>query len=346
MMTDSPASALLAWYDVSRRDLPWRSHPGAPADPYHVWLSEVMLQQTTVAAIAPRFQRFLDRWPTVADLAAAADEDVMAEWAGLGYYARARNLLKCARVVAAEHGGQFPSTEAELATLPGIGGYTAAAVAAIAFGQNATPIDGNIERVTARLFRIETQLPAAKPEIKTRAVSIAPPDRPGDFAQAMMDLGATICLPRQPRCLACPIQTFCQAQKAGVAADLPKKAPKKVKPLRQGRAYWLERADDQVLLRRRKPKGLLGAMVEFPSYGWSDDEAPASIETLASEWFAVTPPVVHVFTHFRLELSVLCGRVTDAAAPEDCFWRPVDQLGDVGLPSVMQKAAKAAIMGD
>jgi len=346
MMTESLVSALLAWYDVRRRDLPWRSHPGATADPYHVWLSEVMLQQTTVAAVAPRFQWFLDRWPTVADLAAAADEDVMAEWAGLGYYARARNLLKCARVVAAEHGGQFPSTEAELATLPGIGGYTAAAVAAIAFGQNATPVDGNIERVTARLFRIETPLPAAKPEIKARAVSMTPPKRAGDFAQAMMDLGATICLPRQPRCLACPIQAYCAAHKAGTAADLPKKAPKKVKPHRQGRVYWLERADGLVLLRRRKPKGLLGAMVELPSYGWSDDDAPANIETLASKWFTVTPPVTHIFTHFRLELSVLCGRITDAATPEDCFWRPVDQLGDVGLPSVMQKAVKAAIMSD
>lgn len=346
MMTESLVSALLAWYDVSRRDLPWRSHPGEAANPYHVWLSEVMLQQTTVAAVAPRFQRFLDRWPTVADLAAAADEDVMAEWAGLGYYARARNLLKCARVVAAEQGGLFPSTEAELATLPGIGGYTAAAVAAIAFGQNATPIDGNIERATARLFRIETPLPAAKPEIKARAVSMTPPKRAGDFAQAMMDLGATICLPRQPRCLACPLQAHCAAHKAGTAANLPKKASKKLKPHRRGRAYWLERADGMVLLRRRKPKGLLGAMVELPSYGWSDDDAPANIERLASEWFTVTPPVTHIFSHFRLELSVLRGRIKDVAAPEDCFWRPVDQLGDVGLPSVMQKAAKAAIMSD
>lgn len=346
MMTESPAKALLAWYDVSRRDLPWRAHPGAPADPYHVWLSEVMLQQTTVAAVAPRFQRFLNRWPTVTNLADAADEDVMAEWAGLGYYARARNLLTCARVVTSEHGGQFPATEAELATLPGIGGYTAAAVAAIAFGQHATPVDGNIERVTARLFRIETPLPAAKPEIKTQAVSITPKGRAGDFAQAMMDLGATICLPRQPRCLACPIRTFCQAYKAGIAADLPKKAPKKIKPLRLGRAYWLERADGQVLLRRRQPKGLLGAMVELPSFGWSDDDAPACIETLASNLLPVTLPVTHVFTHFRLKLSVLRGRMPDVAPPEDCFWRPVDQLGEVGLPSVMQKAAKAAIMGD
>ncbi len=346
MKNEQPAATLLAWYDVSRRDLPWRSPPGAVANPYHVWLSEVMLQQTTVAAVAPRFQRFLDRWPAVTDLAAAPDEDLMAEWAGLGYYARARNLLKCARVVASEHGGLFPSTEAELAKLPGIGGYTSAAVAAIAFGQNATPVDGNIERVTARLFHIETPLPAAKPEIKARAVSITPPKRAGDFAQAMMDLGATICLPKRPRCLACPIRTYCAADKAGVAADLPKKAPKKVKPVRTGQAYWLERPDGQVLLRRRDAKGLLGAMVELPSFGWSDDEAPASIQSLANNWLETDQPVIHIFTHFRLELSVYRGRTSDVEPPEGCFWLPIDDLGSIGLPSVMQKAAKAAIMSD
>lgn len=344
MKNESPAAALLAWYDVSRRVLPWRSPPGAAADPYHVWLSEVMLQQTTVAAVAPRFQRFLDRWPTVADLAAASDADVMAEWAGLGYYARARNLLKCARVVAADHNGAFPSTEAELAKLPGIGGYTAAAVAAIAFSQNATPVDGNIERVTARLFKIETPLPAAKPAIKENAVAITPANRAGDFAQAMMDLGATICLPRQPRCLACPIRTFCAADKAGIAADLPKKAPKKVKPIRTGKAYWLERPDGQVLLRRRESKGLLGGMVELPSFGWSDDEAPREIISLTESWFETDQPIIHIFTHFRLELTVHRGRSDPSDLPDGCFWSPVDQLDAVGLPSVMQKAAKAAIM--
>lgn len=337
---------LLDWYDRNRRDLPWRAKPGEISEPYRVWLSEIMLQQTTVAAVAPRFERFLDRWPTVTDLAAAPDADVMAEWAGLGYYARARNLLKCARVVADEHGGRFPDDEAGLAKLPGVGPYTAAAVAAIAFDRKATPVDGNIERVTARLFRIETPLPAAKPEIKARAEAMTPDARAGDFAQAMMDLGATVCLPRRPRCLVCPLSGDCAARRAGVEADLPAKAPKREKPVRAGVAYWVERPDGKVLLRRRQPKGLLGGMVEPPSFGWSDDDAPTAVHGLVDDWFALAKPVVHTFTHFRLEMTVKAGEAApDAVAPTGCFWLPLEEIGDAGLPSVAVKVAKAALGG-
>ncbi len=344
--TQAPtASRLLEWYDRTRRDLPWRARPGVASDPYRVWLSEIMLQQTTVAAVAPRFERFLARWPTIAALAAAPDDDVMGEWAGLGYYARARNLLKCARVVAARHGGRFPADEDELLALPGVGPYTAAAIAAIAFGLNATPVDGNIERVTARLFRIETPLPAAKPEIKRQAAAMTPPSRPGDFAQAMMDLGATVCLPRRPRCLVCPLVDACAARTAGVEANLPAKAAKPVKPLRTGVAYWVERADGAVLLRRRLPKGLLGGMVELPSFGWSDDDAPAAVRALSPDWTDLAQPVTHTFTHFRLELTVRLGYAA-AEAPLSCFWLSVDRLAEAGLPSVVAKVAKAALLGD
>lgn len=341
------SSELLDWYDRSRRDLPWRALPGETPNPYRVWLSEIMLQQTTVAAVAPRFERFLSRWPTVTDLAAAEDADVMAEWAGLGYYARARNLLKCARVVAEDHGGRFPSEETDLAQLPGVGPYTAAAVAAIAFGRKATPVDGNIERVTARLFNIGAPLPAAKPEIKARAQAMTPDGRAGDFAQAMMDLGATVCLPRRPRCLVCPLADRCAARHAGVEADLPAKAPKRKKPTRAGVAYWVERADGQVLLRRRQAKGLLGGMAELPSFGWSDDDAPAAVESLAPAWRELTQPVRHTFTHFHLELTVRTGEASvDAAAPQGCYWIPLARLSAAGLPSVIVKAAKAALAGD
>lgn len=344
---ESIAGPLLAWYDVARRDLPWRARPGEAPDPYRVWLSEVMLQQTTVAAVAPRFERFLARWPTVDALAAAPDEDVMAEWAGLGYYARARNLLKCARAVRDRFGGAFPTTEAALATLPGVGPYTAAAVAAIAFGRQATPVDGNIERVTARLFQVEEPLPASKPEIKALATQMTPAARAGDYAQAMMDLGATVCLPRTPRCLVCPLNAACAARAAGVAAELPRKAAKKAKPLRTGEAYWIEREDGRLLLRRRQPKGLLGGMLELPSYGWSDDDAPAGLKNLADDWTTLDKPVTHVFTHFRLELTVLAGIATSSGqTPDDCQWTPLDALADAGLPSVMAKAAKTVLAAE
>ncbi|MGZ0189103.1 MAG: A/G-specific adenine glycosylase, partial [Alphaproteobacteria bacterium] len=307
--------------------------------------SEVMLQQTTVAAVAPRFLQFLDRWPTITALAAAPDADVMAEWAGLGYYARARNLLKCARVVAEEHSGVFPAEEAELLQLPGVGAYTAAAVAAIAFNRPTTPGDENIERVPARLYQIETPLPAAKVEIKARATDMTPAPRPGDFAQAMMDLGATICLPRRPRCLVCPLLNACKARGNGIEASLPKKAPKPVKPMRTGTVYWVKNNDGAVLVRRRQPKGLLGGMVELPSFGWSDDDAPIEVTSLAYQWESAPTAVTHTFTHFHLTLDVQLGEARTDTAPEGCFWITLDNLADVGLPTVIAKAAKAALQG-
>ncbi|MCA8931832.1 MAG: A/G-specific adenine glycosylase, partial [Rhodospirillaceae bacterium] len=254
-------SALLAWYDRHCRRLPWRAEPGRRADPYHVWISEIMLQQTTVAAVADYFVRFTQHWPTVADLAAAPLDDVLTQWAGLGYYARARNLHRCAQAVAAR-GGRFPETPQELQELPGIGPYTAAAVAAIAFDHPVVPVDGNVERVTARMFAIATPLPTAKPALRAAATAFAGNERPGDMAQALMDLGATVCTPRQPRCVLCPWQEACAARRLGIAAELPAKAAKPEKPLRRGTAYWLTDRDGAVWLRRRPERGLLGGMVE------------------------------------------------------------------------------------
>ena len=341
MTPSAIAPPLLSWYDQFKRDLPWRAKDGTQPDPYRVWLSEVMLQQTTVAAVAPRFNRFIDRWPRVEVLAAAPDEEVMAEWAGLGYYARARNLLKCARTVAKEHGGRFPDTEELLRMLPGVGAYTAAAIAAIAFNQPSSPVDGNIERVASRLFRIETPLPAAKKEIKTAAAAMTPAERPGDFAQALMDLGATVCLPRHPRCTACPLVNLCEAKKSDLESVLPIKPVKQAKPTRIGQAYWVENSRGDVLLRRRKQNGLLGGMIEIPSFGWSSDDAPKAVKELTDHWTEVRP-INHVFTHFRLELKIFCGR-TDKEAIKNCFWAPVDRLTSVGLPSVMKKVAEESI---
>jgi A/G-specific adenine glycosylase len=262
------AADLLAWYDKAARVLPWRSPPGARADPYHVWLSEVMLQQTTVKAVIPYYAKFLRRWPTVAALASADIDEVMAAWAGLGYYSRARNLHACARAVAAAHEGRFPRDEAALLALPGVGAYTAAAIAAIAFDVRATAVDGNIERVVARLFAVEEPLPASKPAIKALAARLTPAARTGDFTQAMMDLGATVCSPRAPSCLICPLRTHCLAHARGIARTLPVKAKKGEKPRRFGAVFIAVRRDGAVLLRRRPPKGLLGGMLEVPSTAW------------------------------------------------------------------------------
>ncbi|MEM7523016.1 MAG: A/G-specific adenine glycosylase, partial [Pseudomonadota bacterium] len=264
------AAGLLDWYDAEARVLPWRAPPGAgPADPYRVWLSEIMLQQTVVATVKPYFETFTTRWPTVEALAAAPREDVLAAWAGLGYYARARNLHKCAEVVAADHGGRFPDTEEGLRTLPGVGPYTAGAIAAIAFNRPVAAVDGNVERVMTRLHAIETPLPDAKPEIRAETEALIPQDRPGDFAQALMDLGATICIPKAPRCMLCPWRDPCRGRAAGVAADLPRKAPKKPKPERESVVYAHFRDDGAILMETRPETGLLGGMIGLPGPEWT-----------------------------------------------------------------------------
>nr|WP_245454087.1 A/G-specific adenine glycosylase [Aquabacter cavernae] len=333
------AGALLAWYDRHRRRLPWRAEPGRRADPYHVFLSEIMLQQTTVKAVGPYFADFLRRWPTVADLAAAPLESVLSAWAGLGYYARARNLHACAKAVVARHGGVFPDDEAALLDLPGIGPYTAAAIAAIAFDRKASPVDGNIERVVSRLYSIGTPLPKGKVEIKARAAALTPERRPGDFAQAMMDLGATICTPRSPACPICPFTDPCLARAEGEPARYPVKAPKAEKPVRQGTAFLAVRADGAVLLRTRPPKGLLGGMTEVPSTPWSTESVPAPGHApLAASWRALPGQVVHVFTHFTLELAVWRTDLpAHASAPEGMRFVHPRGFDAEALPSVMRK---------
>ncbi|PXW79365.1 A/G-specific DNA-adenine glycosylase [Blastomonas natatoria] len=345
------SSALLAHYDVHARDLPWRISPaarraGAGLDPYRVWLSEVMLQQTTVAAVTGYFQRFTDRWPTVEALAAAPEEDVLAAWAGLGYYARARNLIACARAVAGAHGGQFPQTEAGLLALPGVGDYTAAAIAAIAFDEPAAVVDANVERVVARLFAIATPLPAARPEIRTCTARITPRERPGDFAQAMMDLGATICTVRNPSCLICPLASHCAARAAGMAEALPIKPPRKAKPQRTGTAWWIE-LDGQVLLVQRPGKGMLGGMRALPDDGWSARADGHAEPPVTGQWQVIEAAVGHVFTHFSLELALALyrGPQIDKVAIENLngIWWPVEQIAEAGLPTLFAKAATVAI---
>ncbi len=333
------ASLLLDWYDVHARSLPWRSPPGSPLpDPYGVWLSEVMLQQTTTAAVAPYFTRFLQRWPTIEDLAAADEDEVMAAWAGLGYYSRARNLIAAAKAVAAR--GSFPDSENGLRELPGVGAYIAAAVAAIAFGRRAVVVDANVERVIARLFAIAEPLPAARKEIRLRTDSVTPERRAGDFAQAMMDLGATICIPRQPKCLLCPLNAHCLARTTGEPARYPVKAAKKVQPSRVGRAFWIERAD-AVWLVRRAGTGMLGGMRALPDDGWSARGDGAGEPPLAGDW-RQAGVVRHGFTHFNLELRVW-RTVTAGQPPGDGEWWPLAKLGEAGLPTLFAKAAARAL---
>lgn len=341
------AAALLAWYDRHAREMPWRIGPadsraGRLPDPYRVWLSEVMLQQTTVAAVRGYFLRFTERWPTVADLAAAADADVMAEWAGLGYYARARNLLKGARAVVALHGGVFPGTEAALRTLPGIGPYTAAAVASIAFNQPATVVDGNVERVMARLYDVHTPLPAAKPDLTRLAAGLTPRDRPGDHAQAVMDLGATVCTPRNPACGICPLWQPCLARQNGTAAELPRKVPKAEKPTREGQVWLARRSDGAWLLETRPEKGLLGGMLGWPGTPWDhrNPQAPAK-PPLEALWRDVGE-VRHTFSHFHLRLAVLLAEVPIEASPARGSFHPAGRFTPTDLPTVMRKAHERA----
>ena len=339
------ATLLLAWYDAHARTLPWRSPPGtAHADPYRVWLSEVMLQQTTVAAVTPRFAAWVARWPDFASLAAAADADVMAAWAGLGYYARARNLLATARAIAA---GEVPTTEAGWRALPGIGDYTAAAIAAIAFAQRAVVIDANVERVVARLFAIATPLPAGKAAIRAAANQITPDRRAGDFAQAMMDLGATICTTRNPRCLLCPLRPNCAGFASGIPTAFPVKAAKRARPMRHGTLFWLERGgpgDRAVWLVRRPAKGLLGGMRALPTGPWSDMPPGLADAPAAAAWHTLDETVAHGFTHFELQLTLATARASAHEPPpsqgeQAGEWWPIDRLGEAGLPTVFAKGA-------
>ena len=342
MPESAVGAALLDWYDRHRRVLPWRSLPGIASDPYAVWLSEIMLQQTTVAAVKPYYAAFLAAWPTVADLAAAPLTDVLQAWAGLGYYSRARNLYACAITVATQHDARFPETEVGLRALPGIGPYTAAAIAAIAFGRRAVVVDGNVERVMARLFRIETPLPRAKPLLHAAMDRVTPAERTGDFAQAVMDLGATVCTPRSPACVICPLTSLCAARQAGVQRDLPRKEKKAKVPERGGAVFVIARPDGAVLIRHRPPRGLFGGLPEFPSTPWIEGfEAgsavalPDGLEAFAGALHHIGQ-VEHGLTHFRLTLEVYL--VTPAASAIDHpGWTDAEALDRIGFATLMRK---------
>jgi A/G-specific adenine glycosylase len=346
MVRRPQTGALLAWFAENRRDLPWRARPGAAADPYRVWLSEIMLQQTTVAAVEPYFRRFLVRWPTVHDLAQAAQDEVLHAWQGLGYYARARNLHRCAQVVSREMGGRFPDEEGALRALPGIGPYTAAAIAAIAFDRKSVAVDGNVERVMARLYGVATALPEAKPELRRLAAALAPDRDAGDYTQAVMELGQTVCTPRAPDCPRCPWRASCTAHAAGNAADLPRRSAKPDRPVRRGVAFWAVRADGAVLLRRRPENGLLGGMMEIPSTEWRDGawtgRAARAAAPIRADWRKVPGVVAHGFTHFRLELAVMCARVADGAGA-DGVWCPPARFDEHALPTLMKKVVRHAL---
>jgi A/G-specific adenine glycosylase len=337
------AGDLLAWYDRHRRTLPWRAAPRLRADPYHVWLSEIMLQQTTVATVGPYFGAFLERWPNVADLAAAELDHVLQQWAGLGYYARARNLHRAAQIVAGEQGGRFPETVDALQKLPGIGAYTAAAIAAIAYDIPAAVMDGNIERVVSRLFRIATPLPKAKNALRALAGQLTPTLRAGDYAQAMMDLGASLCTPRKPACALCPLTAHCAARAAGEAELYPVKVAKKERPTRFGVAFWVMRGDGSILLRRRPETGLLGGMIEVPSTAFGaapvDDEAVRRLAPLPVPWRRLEGTVRHTFTHFHLELSVWVASVP-FGEPELGIWWPLDRIEEQALPTLYRKVVR------
>jgi A/G-specific adenine glycosylase len=324
-VTANAGTALIKHYVDNSRALPWRSPPGAPPpDPYRVWLSEVMLQQTTVAAVAPRFERFVERWPTIEALAAANEADVLSEWAGLGYYARARNLIACARAVAER--GAFPAARSELLQLPGIGDYTSAAIAAIAFGERAAAVDTNVERVIARLYALERP---GRTEVEGHVLAMLPEGSAGDFAQALMDLGATICRPRAPRCGECPLRAHCAAFAGGRPEAFPARRPKRIRPHKRGTAWWTE-MDGRVWLVRRDPKGMLGGMAALAGSDWNEQARPAP-NALGT--------VHHLFTHFILDLDVV-------AAPEPAgegWWHPLDRLAEAGLPTLYRRAAELAL---
>ena len=346
---DNLRALILVWYDRNRRILPWRARHEIEKNPYYTWLSEIMLQQTTVPAVIPYFLKFIEKWPDIKALAAARDDDVMEAWAGLGYYARARNLLKCARIIAgAPYAGHFPVETSALQVLPGIGPYTAAAISSIAFDRPAVVIDGNIERVISRLFAIQTPLPQSKPEIKVRASGLAQgrTDRPGDYAQALMDLGAGVCTPKNPKCEICPVGAFCHARQMGIESDLPRKTPKQQKPTRSGQVYWVRRAQDQaVLFERRGADQMLGGMMGMPCSSWDDKEKPDYITDELNDILCrgdQTPnrsEIRHSFTHFHLRLS--CYDIVipeDISLPKNYQWLPPDQAREIPLPTLFKKA--------
>ena len=337
---------ILAWYDKYRRDLPWRSAPGERANPYHVWLSEIMLQQTTVATVKPYFEHFLAVWPNIKALALAPLDEVLHAWQGLGYYARARNLHKCANIVAFEYNGIFPEDEKDLLDLPGVGPYTAAAIAAIAFGVKTSPVDGNIERVVARLFCVTEAIPKSKIKLAELAVTITPDDRAGDHAQALMDIGATICIPKKPMCDLCPLSGDCMAEVRGIAEKLPYRTAKKKKPTRVGVIFWLCNGEGEILIRRRPEKGLLGGMIEFPSSDWQENkptlkkvfnEAPAKVT-----WKMLPGVVKHTFTHFHLELEVAAGQCPRQELVKGVWCKP-SNFDRHALPTLMKKVAVHAL---
>jgi len=339
--------SLLGWYDNHRRVLPWRALPGQVADPYHVWLSEVMLQQTTVPAVIPYFGKFLTKWPTVYDLANAPSQDVMENWAGLGYYARARNLHKCAQYVSRTLGGVFPDNQEALKTLPGIGDYTSAAIAAIAFNKQANVVDGNVERVMARTFAVTEPVPDSKPHLKSLAGDMAKGEkkRPGDYAQALMDLGATICTPSSPKCGLCPVSKYCEAFKLGIAADLPARKEKGEKPKKHGYVYWVTSPSGKILFERRKEKGMLGGTIGLPTSDWVERTKNRKHLPGTDKGKATKIMVRHGFTHFDLELHGFAVILKDTDIPEggDYFWATRKEAGTLGIPTLFKKALKQFI---
>ncbi len=349
-LTPPSADALLAWYDRHHRTLPWRVSPGEAAlgvvpEPYHVWLSEIMLQQTTVGAVKDYFTAFVNTWPSVMDLAAAQEDDILKAWAGLGYYSRARNLHKCARMVVDVHNGRFPTNAAELKALPGIGDYTSAAIAAIAFDEPVAVVDGNIERIIARLYRISQALPAAKKPIKEKMARLTPKDRPGDFAQAMMDLGASLCSPKKPACGLCPFSGACEAQRAGDMERYPLKAPKKEKPTRRGAAFLIARSDGALWLQKRPAKGLLASMTQVPTTNWFDKREGETFDLASALDYAPeglyfqkkVGKVTHTFTHFHLELDIYHTRSDEPAPTPEGWWSEPDAIRGEALPTVFRK---------
>jgi A/G-specific adenine glycosylase len=337
----------LVWWDRHRRALPWRAEPGEIPDPYRVWLSEVLLQQTTAQAATPYYQAFIAKWPTVEDLAAAPVEAVISTFAGLGYYSRARNLHACAKEITGRN-GRFPSEEADLRALPGVGAYTAAAIAAIAFGRQTAPVDGNIARVLARLISLEKPIARARRELAAAARVLAPSRRAGDFAQALMDIGATLCRPRRPACGSCPLAQDCAAFQAGAPEAYPRRPEAKARPRRQGAVFFARRSDGAFLARRRPPHGLLASTIELPGKVWTSkgsDGGPAGAAPVVARWRRLPGGVEQVFTHFALRLTVYAAEF-EGGAPAGCFWVTPDAVSTAGFSSMMRKAVEHALSQD